>query len=95
MTAGDPATHGVTTLSLTVDGVVPHIQGLVDQQPVRTGASAGVTGVPAGASVVWGGDFPQTLGGTSVTLPVERVPDGPARVRPRRWPVPVRPTTST
>jgi hypothetical protein len=80
VTAGDPETHGVTALSLTVDGVVPRIQGLVDQQPVRAGAGASVTGVPAGASVVWGGDLPQTLGGTSVTLPVERVPDGPARV---------------
>jgi hypothetical protein len=80
VSAGDPATHGVTTLSLTVDGLVPRIQGLVDQQPVRAGAGASVAGLPAGASVLWGGDLPQTLGGTSLTLPVERVPDGPARV---------------
>ena len=80
VTAGDPATHGVTTLSLIVDGFAPHIAGLVDQQPVRAGAVANVTGVPAGASVLWGGDLPETFGGTSLTLPVERVPDGPARV---------------
>jgi hypothetical protein len=80
VTAGDPATHGVTTLSLIVGGLAPQIEGLVDQQPVRVGASARVTGVAAGASMLWGGDFPDTLGGTGLTLPVDRVPDGPARL---------------
>jgi hypothetical protein len=80
VTAGDPATRGVTTLSLIVDGFAPRITGLVDQQPVRAGAIANVTGLPAGASVLWGGDLPQTFGGTSLALPVERVPDGPVRV---------------
>ena len=28
----------------------------------------------------WGGDLPATLGGTSFTLPLDRVPDGPVRV---------------
>ena len=40
VTAGDPATHGVTTLSLIVGGFAPRITGLVDQQPVRAGAVA-------------------------------------------------------
>ena len=80
ITAGDPATHGVTTLSLIVNGLVPRIQGLVDQQPVRAGAVASVTGLPAGAGVRWGGDLPETLAGTSLPLPVDRVPDGPVRV---------------
>jgi hypothetical protein len=80
VSAGDPSTHGVTTLSLIVGGFVPRIQGLADQQPVRAGATAGVAGLPAGSSVLWGGDLPETLGGTSFTLPVDRVPDGPARV---------------
>jgi hypothetical protein len=80
VSAADPATHGVTTLSLIVGGFAPRIQGLVDQQPVRAGAVATVAGLPAGASVLWGGDLPETLGGTSLTLPVERVPDGPARI---------------
>ena len=70
----------MTTLSLIVGGFAPHIAGLVDQQPVRAGAVASVTGLPAGASVLWGGDLPETLGGTSLTLPVERMPDGPARI---------------
>ncbi|MDX6630849.1 MAG: hypothetical protein QOH00_3095 [Gaiellales bacterium] len=80
ITAGDPATHGVTTLSLIVGGFAPQITGLADQQPVHAGAVAGVTGVPTGGSVLWGGDLPETIGGTALTLPVERVPDGPARV---------------
>ena len=80
VSAGDPATHGLTTLSLIVGGFAPRIAGLVDQQPVRAGAVASVTGLPAGASVLWGGDLPETLGGPSLTLPVERVPDGPARI---------------
>ena len=80
VSAGDAATHGVTTLSLIVGGLVPRIEGLVDQQPVRAGAAASVTGLPSGASVLWGGDLPETLGGTSLTLPVDRMPDGPARV---------------
>jgi hypothetical protein len=80
VSAGDPATHGVTTLSLIVDGLAPHIQGLVDQQPVRAGAVASTSGLPAGASVLWGGDLPATLGGTSLLLPIERVPDGPLRI---------------
>ena len=80
VSAGDPATHGVTTLSLIIGGFAPRIAGLVDQQPVRAGAVASVTGLSAGASVLWGGDLPETLGGTSLTLPVERMPDGPARI---------------
>jgi hypothetical protein len=80
VSAGDAATHGVTTRSLIVDGAALHIAGLADQQPVRAGAVASVTGVAAGASVLWGGDLPDTLGGTTLTLPVERVPDGPVRV---------------
>lgn len=80
VTAADPVTHGVTTLSLIVDGFAPQIAGIVDQQPVRAGALAAITGIPAGASVLWGGDLPDTFGGTSLTLPVERVPDGPVRV---------------
>jgi hypothetical protein len=80
VSAGDPATHGVTTLSLIVGGLAPRIQGLVDQQPVRAGATASAAGLPAGSGVLWGGDLPETLGGTSLALPVERIPDGPARV---------------
>jgi hypothetical protein len=80
VSAGDPATHGLTTLSLIVGGFAPRIQGLVDQQPVRAGAVASVTGLPAGSSVLWGGDMPETLAGTSLALPVDRTPDGPARV---------------
>ncbi|MDP9256310.1 MAG: hypothetical protein M3Q31_07135, partial [Actinomycetota bacterium] len=78
--AGVAATHGLTTMQLIVGGLTPHIQGLVDQQPVRAGAVASVDGLPAGADVFWGGDLPAIIGGTSLTLPVERVPDGPARV---------------
>ena len=80
VSAGDAATHGVTTLSLIVGGLVPRIQGLADQQPVRAGATATVAGLPSGSSVLWGGDLPEALGGTSFALPVDRVPDGPARV---------------
>jgi hypothetical protein len=80
VSAGDPATNGVTTLSLIVAGLSPRIQGLVDQQPVRAGATAVAAGVPAGSSVLWGGDLPETLGGTSLSLPVDRVPDGPVRL---------------
>ena len=36
--------------------------------------------MPAGASVLWGGDIPAALGGTPFALPLERVPDGPARI---------------
>jgi hypothetical protein len=67
-------------MQLIVGGLTPHIQGLVDQQPVRAGAVATVGGLPAAADVLWGGDLPAISGGTSLTLPVERVPDGPARV---------------
>jgi hypothetical protein len=80
ISAADPATHGVTTLSLIVDGLAPVIAGVVDQQPVHPGAVASVTGVPAGATVFWGGDLPASLGGASLTLPLDRVPDGPVRV---------------
>jgi hypothetical protein len=78
--AGVAATHGLTTLELIAGGLEPHIQGVVDQQPVRAGAVASLGGLPAGADVFWGGDLPAISGGTSLTLPVERVPDGPARV---------------
>jgi hypothetical protein len=78
--AGVAATHGLTTLQLIVGGFAPHIQGLVDQQPVHTGAVASVGGLPAGAGVFWGGDLPGISGGASLTLPVDRVPDGPARI---------------
>jgi hypothetical protein len=80
VSAGDPATHGVTTRRLIVGGLTPQIQGVVDQQPVRPGAVAGISGLPAGTSVLWGGDLPGTLGGATLTLPVDRVPDGPVRV---------------
>ena len=80
VSAADPATHGVTTLSLIVGGFAPAIAGVVDQQPVHPGAVASVTGVPADGGVFWGGDLPATLGGTSFTLPLDRVPDGPVRV---------------
>jgi hypothetical protein len=83
VTAGDPATHGVTTLSLTVGGFTPHITGVADQQPVRAGVVANASGLPAGAAVLWGGDLPDTLGGTSLALPLDRVPDGPVRVTAR------------
>ena len=53
VSAADPATHGVTTRALIVGGLAPQIQNLVDQQPVRGGATASVTGVPAGTSVLW------------------------------------------
>jgi hypothetical protein len=80
VSAADPSTHGVTTLSLIVDGFAPVIAGVVDQQPVHPGAVASVTGVPAGAGVFWGGDLPATIVGTSFALPLDRVPDGPVRV---------------
>jgi hypothetical protein len=80
VSAGDPATHGLTTLTLIVGGFAPQIQGVVDQEPVRAGVAASVGGLPAGASVLWGGDLPGTVTGTSLSLPVERVPDGPVRV---------------
>ena len=80
VSAADPATHGVTTRALIVGGLAPQIQTLVDQQPVRSGATASVGGVPAGASVLWGGDIPAALAGTPFALPLERVPDGPARI---------------
>jgi hypothetical protein len=80
VSAADPATHGVTTLSLIVDGLAPLIAGVVDQQPVHPGAVASVIGVQAAASMFWGGDLPATIGGTSLTLPLDRVPDGPVRV---------------
>ena len=83
VTAGDPATHGVTTLSLIVGGFAPHITGVVDQQPVRAGVVANVSGLPVGAGVLWGGDLPDTLGGTSLALPLDRLPDGPLRVTAR------------
>ena len=73
ITAGDPATHGATTLSLIVNGLVPRIQGIVDQQPVRAGALASVAGLPAGAGVRWGGDLPETLAGTSSNTYAEPV----------------------
>jgi hypothetical protein len=78
--AGVAATHGLTATQLIVGGLTPHIQGLVDQQPVRAGAIASVGGLPAGADVLWGGDLPASSGGSTLTLPVERVPDGPARL---------------
>ena len=76
VSAGDPATHGVTTLSLIAGGFAPHIAGLVDQQPVRAGAVASVTGLASGASVLWGGDVPETLGGHQ--------PDAPRRAHAGR-----------
>jgi hypothetical protein len=33
--------------------------------------------------VLWGGDLPDTLGGTSLALPLDRLPDGPLRVTAR------------
>ncbi|MDX6599251.1 MAG: hypothetical protein QOE87_3138 [Gaiellales bacterium] len=80
VSAADPATHGVTTRTLLVGGLAPQIQTLVDQQPVRAGATASITGLPAGTSVLWGGDIPATLAGTPFALPVDRVPDGPVRI---------------
>jgi hypothetical protein len=80
ISAADPATHGVTNLTRIVDGISPVITGVVDQQPVHFGVVAGVTGVPAGSGVFWGGDLPGALGGTSLTLALNRVPDGPVRV---------------
>ena len=40
VSAADPATHGVTTLTRIVDGIAPVITGVVDQQPVHFGAVA-------------------------------------------------------
>ncbi len=40
VSAADPATHGVTTLTRIVDGISPVITGVVDQQPVHFGAVA-------------------------------------------------------
>jgi hypothetical protein len=41
---------------------------------------ASVGDVPEGTGVFWGGDLPAISGGTSLAIPVERVPDGPVRV---------------
>jgi hypothetical protein len=80
VSAGDPATHGVTTVRLIIGGLTPHIEGVVDQQPVHPGAVATVSGLPAGTSVLWSGGLPGTIGSSTLTLPIDRVPDGPVRV---------------
>ena len=78
--AGVAATHGLTTLSLIVGGLAPHIQGVVDQQPVRAGAVAERDGIARRSRRLLGRRPAAISGGTSLTLPVERVPDGPARI---------------
>jgi hypothetical protein len=79
VSAGDAATHGVTTLSLIVRPRAAH-SGSRGSAACTCRRGNGDRGRAPPARACCGAATSGALGGTTFALPVDRVPDGPARV---------------